>query len=464
MAESFRRRVAAGSVRQSLYAMRTDLLPEAIREDSLAAWVMNFDELRSRPSEPQRDDRRSDLWAIDLFVTSSLQRQIPFYFASLFHIGRQWKVSEQAIVDVEKASGADNLRTSAELTFKRVQRRQPRLATMFGREPEIATRALSVLLDSSRHEHAARLHESRAWWSAWQAEVGQLRDHIERIQESAYGEFTPRFWREVLALTMQAYRPSQLRISMEAGGVKFPHQTETARPVTVYSELLWPLVLIGAMSKFREPFFHDLGFELRHMLHEVKEEINYGELRRVALERLRRKYAEADPFEVFLPMRNPATEDLRNLVVEHTLPGYGHTYSPWLATWKQCVEYNDSSSLKVIRKDISDAKVIAGFARSADCAIKNALPDQFLPGETWEDLVQRLFESAWIATIANQIVSTNSNLGESGWTFDLFATLVQNVSRALSEFGYRLTAPSLERLVTLWNKLHSDKRWTDTDW
>src|ERR1051325_1940308 len=243
MPETFRRKVATGSVRQSLYAMRTDLLPSQIREDSLAAWVMNFDSLRERPSESQRDEQRSDLWAVDLFVTSSLQRQIPFYFASLFHIGRQWKVSERAISDVEKASSTDNLRTSTRLTANRLRSRDRRLASLFGRESEVATQALVVLLKSSADEHRTRLSEARRWWSEWRSEVERVRHDVNRISELTVGDSGKSLWRELANLAVQSYRPSQLRMSLQVVGVTFPHHPEpdVARPAALYSELLSPL-------------------------------------------------------------------------------------------------------------------------------------------------------------------------------------------------------------------------------
>ena len=465
MPETFRRKLATGSVRQSLYAMRTDLLPPQIREDSLAAWVMNFDSLRERPSEPQRDDRRSDLWAVDLFVTSSLQRQIPFYFAALFQIGRQWKVSEQAISDVEKASSTDNLRLSTRLTASRLRSRDRRLASLFGRESEVATEALTLLLKSSEGEHSARLRDARRWWSEWRAEVERLRHDVNRIGELASGDSGGRLWRELANLAVQSYRPSQLRMSLQAAGVTFPHHPEAdvGRPAALYSELLSPLIFLAAsQGKFRGPFFHEFAFEMRHVVHDVKEEIAYGESRRIALERLRRKYADTDPFERYQPLRMPADEELRNLILEHTVPGYGRTFSPWLATWKACVEY-DSSKSQVVPANLRDDEGIVGFTRSADCAIKDGLPDHFLPGETWERLVQRLFERRWIEITANQMISSNENT-DAGWTLDMLVTLIDRVTIALNEIGYRLSSPAIARVTTLWNKLHSDKRWTDTEW
>lgn len=482
MPEVFRRKVADRSVRRSLSEMRNEFLPTEVREDANARWVMRFDDLRERAHERQTGNpRESDFWALDLVVTSTLQRQIPFYFASLFHIGRQWKVSESAVGALAKASTAENLRTSAGLTIELLNRRNIRersttrdqrnirfeRSTVLSRTPDITAEALGFVLTSSAEEHATRLRESQQWWRNWQQEVEGLRHRVERIQELAGREFDHRLWREISTLVLQRSRPSQLRMAMESAGITFPHQPadNDARSTSIVSELLWPLLLVAlGNSKFREPFAHELMFEVRHVLHEVKEETAHGDSRRIALERLGKKYAQSDPFERYLPLQQPADEPLRNLILEHTLPAYGRTFSPWLATWKQCIEYDTSKWRKVAPKDMHDEKVIEGFARSADCAIKDKLPDQFAPNETWDDLLQRLFESAWITTIANQIVSTNNSLSDMGWTFESFTALVEGVAARLNRLGYRLTPPALSRLETLWNKLHSDKRWTDEEW
>jgi hypothetical protein len=476
MPEVFRRKVADGSVRQSLYEMRSEFLPTEIREDANARWVMAFDDLRQRANERQGNDRESDLWALDLVVTSTLQKQIPFYFASLFHIGRQWKVSESAAGALLKASTGENLRTSARLTVGLLDRRDTRdranyrvdrLARL-GRTPDVTTQALAFLLTSSAEEHSTRLQESRHWWTDWRQEVASLRHRVDRIQELAGREFDHRVWREITALAVEGSRPSQLRMAMETAGLTFPHQpADQTRSASIVSELLWPLLLVAAsQSKFRGPFAHEFMFEMRHMLHDMKEETENGESRRTALERLRKKYAPGeDPFEFYLPLHKPASDELRNLILEHTLPGYGHQqHSPWLATWKRCVEYDPTSTITVRPKDFTTEKSANAFARSADCAIKDSLPDKFLPGEAWDDVAQRLFESAWVAKIADQIVNTSAKLGDIGWSFDSFVTMVHGVAAVLNDLGYRLVAPSETRLEKLWDRLRSDKGSSDEEW
>ena len=42
--------------------------------------------------------------------------------------------------------------------------------------------------------------------------------------------------------------------------------------------------------------------------------------------------------------------------------------------------------------------------------------------------------------------------------------MIEGVVAILNEIGYRLSAPSGARLKKLWERLHSDKRWTSEEW
>src|SRR5258708_6774471 len=108
MPEIYQRRVKTESVRDALSEMRRGLLPEEIRGDAAARWVLNFDELRAARAPEIPDQRRNPeneftIWIVEAMLSGALQRQIPFYFAALFQIGRQWSVSEKSLVALGKA-------------------------------------------------------------------------------------------------------------------------------------------------------------------------------------------------------------------------------------------------------------------------------------------------------------------------------------------------------------------------
>jgi hypothetical protein len=471
MPEVFRRRVADRSVREALYLARTEFLPEEIREDKNANWVLSFDELRTRPSQGERFSERpndSSLWILDLIVTSTLQRRMPYFFAALFHIGRQWKVSESALRSLEKASDQKNVDDTLRLTLNSLRElasSDKQVAELYDREGRDTAEALSLLLKSSGEQHVGRLREAQRWWGVWSEEVNVLRNRIARLQEFGFQEGGYRLSREVVAFLSEGYRPSRLRETLEGTGVRFGSEIErsTAPWPIVYSEMLTPLVLLSLTEGGKGPFFHEFIFEWRHIIHDLRRESEYGELRRTALERLKQKYRHGeDPFEPYLPLVKPVTEALRNLVIEHELPG--SQSSPWLDAWQRCIEYNPAAALSVPFKGIPDRERIKAFARDADSAIKHELPDQYLPGESWDDFVQRLFESAWVSSIADQIVNTSKQDPAAKWTFDFFASVVEAVVKNLNEIGYSLVSPSTTRLKKLWERLHSDKPYSTDQW
>ena len=168
-----------------------------------------------------------------------------------------------------------------------------------------------------------------------------------------------------------SYRPSNLRATMESAGVKFASEIErnvSSSPVAYFEVLITSSLLLSLTSNKKDPLLHDVMFEWRHILYDLRQDNEYGELRRFGLERLKRKYRQEDPFEPYLPFAKPVTEALRNLVIEHTLPG--NESSPWLDAWHRCVEYNPATALTVPFKDLSDRKAVKAFARSADLSSK----------------------------------------------------------------------------------------------
>lgn len=470
MPEIFHRRNSNASIRQTLSSARLELLPDEIRDDSLATWVMDFDDLRSsdRYEPPVREDPDNyATWALDLVVVAALQRQIPFYFATLFQIGRQWKVSEGAMASIESASSQENLRETARLNGRALDRPggEPSVSEMYERSERNATEALRDILRAGSEQHSNRLREARQWWTSWRDEVNSIRERVDRLQELGYRRPDPRLWNEVSQFLVRSYRPSLLRQTLEAAGVRFVGE---AAPVTGFSsagsylDVLTPLLFLGlSLGGLRGSFIEHFFFEWRHILHDLRYEVENAESRRIGLDRLVRKYSQRDdPFEPYLPLGKPASEALRNLVIEHTLQG--NQESPWLSAWRRCVEFNSATALKVPLKDLKNGENLSAYARGADCAIKQSLPDELRPGETWQEFVQRLFETEWVLKTAGQLVLHQVNV--KSWRFGDFTTLVAAVAAALNHLGYRINAPTGGRLQALWDRLHGEEQWSTDEW
>lgn len=455
MPEVFRRRVEDRSVREALSRMQDELLPAEIREDGLANWVRGFDELRNsgRQDYFREHSDNPPIWAMNAVVLSALQKRIPFYFATLFHIGRQWKVSESALRDLDKASDRQNLALSTQLTLDNLRRRDDRRLSALSERQAETTEALAVLLGSAGREHSDRLREARRWWGEWRNEVDRLRSQVDRLEEVGGAERDYRLWRETARFVLEGSRPSQLRAQMEQRGLKFAEGEEKTGSWPVMFSDVWAPLLLAGLASGKEPYFEHFFFEWRHMLHDLEHEARYGELRRAALSRLTRKYGSDDPFEHFLPMRRPATEHLRYLCVEHRLPGGQN--SPWLDAWQRCLDDDAAITVDFIYSEgpkgsrFSDSA--SGFARAADSAIKRHVQDDYEPGESWDQFVQRLFEAQWVYNVAGQMAHGNRNTKVERWSFSFFRELVGEVVLALSNMGYRCRVPDENRLRELWD-------------
>src|SRR4051794_38783451 len=86
------------TIGETLSKLKYTLLPGEIAEDEDARWVL----ARNGPDESNELETRK-AWPTSAYavyeaaaqiVAIILQDQIPFYFGTLFHIARQWKVSE----------------------------------------------------------------------------------------------------------------------------------------------------------------------------------------------------------------------------------------------------------------------------------------------------------------------------------------------------------------------------------
>src|SRR5581483_6688625 len=122
MPEVTRITLRASSVAEALSRIKQDFLPEEIAEDFLSRWVMDFDPLQKQANERDFRINEHDLnnrysWTYQLYsyaASNILQAQMPFYFASLFHIGRQWQAATYSLQNIANIEQPNNLLASAE--------------------------------------------------------------------------------------------------------------------------------------------------------------------------------------------------------------------------------------------------------------------------------------------------------------------------------------------------------------
>lgn len=450
-----------GTLRDSLARVKRDLLPQAILEDSSARWVMDFDELNSeKPHAEFRTSERGDdvsKFILGNALGAALQQLMPFYFASLFHIGRQWQVSEMAIQSLESASTDRNIIDSVRLTKNNLARLKNRQAVMLREaSPDSFAGALRTIFSSGIEHHRAQLQRAQTWWTAWQGEVGGLRQSVDEYRETFAGRAVERSWPIIIRVIFQTYQPSPLQLSLEQSGVSFKDQV-TRRPTLNQGASTDPLLLMLFAALIPGQSSRYYSEHIEYLIRDWFRTLRYTPEVQLALERLRKKYNLDNPFDEYQPMARAASEELRKLIKENKLPDGQN--SPWLKTWEISLEKEPSSYQPLKPRRLEDARVIQSFALSADSTIKRHIGDSIRPGELWREFVQRLFEYQWISAIVEQMVEANkkSALNIKPWSFDSFIELIKKVVSRLNEIGYALLAPDEQRCRTVWDKAHTEE-------
>jgi hypothetical protein len=461
-----------GSVANSLARIKQDLLPEEIARDDLAQWVMSFDTLQNEANqrgllEDQIElDNRYD-WESQLYsylVTSILQVQMPFYFASLFHIGRQWQValfSLESITDVEQE---ENLFASAQnlIALNERSRRNADLTI------ESSVELIRRMCQQGRRHQTRQLNLAREWWQDWRSEVKFYRGALDEFREYFYsiGRYENRrhrsneMARPLMRLYTYSMRGSTLRREMQRQGVQF--KPEIAMQPPSNQQILWIPFAMALVSRdegrfFAHEMFADFIRALRRQELAPKVEI--------ALERLKWKYGEADPFMNFSVGKSAPTPELLELIREHVLPDGSD--SPWLDAWKRTLDNEPNRYEKLPKLPGQFGRVLALSVRSADSTIKRNLTQQLNPAESWEDFLQRIFEKKWIQAVGIMAGRTNQDAKPPQPTWDLqaFRAFIAGVVARLNKLGYSLTVPNSTRLSLLLERASKSKSpYEDMTW
>lgn len=471
MPEVSRIALERGSVANTLAQIKQDLLPEEIAQDDLARWVMSFDALQNEGNqrgflEDQRERGNRYDWESQLYsylITGILQVQMPFYFASLFHIGRQWQValfSLESITDVEQE---ENLSVSAQNLRNEAIRRNADLSI------ESSVDLIKRMCQQGRRQQTRQLNLAKEWWQDWRNEVQLYRRTLNEFQEYFYliGSSRNRRHRPPYELTrplMQLYTYSMqgsiLKREMEQQGVQF--KAEIAVQLPTSQQILWIPLVMGLLSGGEGPFF------VERIVEDFIRTLRRQELApkvEAALELLKWKYGEADPFMKYSAGKSAPTLELRELIREHVLPD--ESDSPWLNAWKRTLEEEPNKYENLPKLSGQSGQVFALSVRSADSTIKRNLTQQPNPAESWESFLQRIFEKKWIEAVGIMAGRTNQETKSLKpiWDLQAFRAFIVGVVARLNELGYSLKVPNLMRLSLLLERASKSKSpYEDITW
>ena len=176
------------TVDQALHAGIVDLLPPQLAENELVRWVVTFDAtLQSANSEPEGDfSFRKDQghWAgalLGRMASGFLQSRIPFYFASMFHIGRMMVVSSESLERIGVLRRPPNLDASVRNITASLTR--PSVLPQSFSSHGLIQNALLDACDRASIRERRQAELANRWWKRWQMEVGDLRSALEEVEQ-----------------------------------------------------------------------------------------------------------------------------------------------------------------------------------------------------------------------------------------------------------------------------------------
>ena len=456
-----------GTVAECLSRVRQVLLPEEIASDSLAQWIMSFDALEDQDHQndfrmDQVDPGDRDSWVRQLYghlVASILQTHISFYFASLFHIGRQWQIAVFSLESIDDVQQPENLFTSAR-NLVRLSEGSQRNAIL---SEESSVALLRRMCELGREQHSRQLNLAREWWKTWKNEVEPYQRLVTEIQ--AYFDSRERNPNElalpVMQLLAQSMQDSSLKREMQRHGVRFKPKMDTQTPAN--QQLWWILLgLALAGNNASDPVHAD--FLSRDVVYALRQLVLAPRVE-IALEMLKRKYGEENPFMGYSAGKSAPTPELLDLIREHRLPDGDD--SPWLSSWKETLDSTPNYYYKLPIPGMQPGQNQVLSVRSADSTIKRNLTEQPLPAESWERFLQRIFEKSWIQPVGMMVGKTNKETQASTppWDLHTFLGFITDVVVDLNKIGYLLSVPDSTRLAELLEKAGKSKyAWEDITW
>lgn len=472
------------------YALRRgrgQLLPEEIRNNSLASWVLDFDALGERRRKPNfneyyGDDLLAPFWA--QIVQNSLAPNISFYFASLFHIGRQWQISEKAAQTTLNALSSDNLVETVRRNLHLFENNLRSLEIPEKQQHTLFSEAIADILQRTRAQHLQKVERARELWLYWQKEVSELREITDRCSieynDLRYlGERRNRRFRDVrrpfssiFQLMNFSYSAKTLHYMLTEEGIKFQSKiTAQADQSSLGTGNLMPWLLLGLFQG--EGDYDYWRYFLRDYQEILREEANLLEKKRntpiiEAIEaQLLREFGKQNPFEKFGVLESPPNQHLKNLWNKCSLPGRQVFYyaTHWENSLESSLSFSSYSGGLAYKSRKWGHNDIESYSRSADSTIKRAwVRDSLNPGETELEAIQRIFEQKWIVEfVKGATIFMKKNEAQKGWTPNNLKALFDRVVQFLNSKGYSLETPTIERIEKLWGLLMQGKTY-NLDW
>ncbi|MBL8002675.1 MAG: hypothetical protein JNL05_12015 [Flavobacteriales bacterium] len=446
-------------VSQGLHGYANSILPQEIATQPTVKWVLGFDSLLKKPY----GESQSLLLSVDQAEGTShlvlralsilLENTLPGYFGSLYHIARMYEVGRSWKRDLEQSASSENMKLSIEKLSATI-REEEKL------EQAQAEQKAEKILKGLAGNAQLRCKELKAlaerWFAQWIKEVDELRSAVKVFEEtwssSSYTQLphpSPIGLTAAVQLAQICQRDSQLLTLMEEEGVIV--KRPKADPILKIGTLPLLFALAGSVTTSYD-FLRTLSdwasmdrkvlmLQNRHFLHK---EYN------VAMNLLSRKYGDENPFDRYLPLVNPASLELRELMKEHVLP----TGEPslWRESWEKRLELTGRPSTFISHSGRFNSNDIQWLLRLVDSAVKARLDGPLRPNEDWHGFVQRLFYSNAITILFwnnDEVLQQSQLVRTRRFSFSRYYGLMKIIVDAMNEHGYQFDHPTREQFETL---------------
>lgn len=468
------------NVQEALSKGWSDMLPEQVAENYLTKWVLSFDFLNKKNYERNSNTIKNEYDSIiSGIVKTALTPNIEFYFASLFHIGRTWKVAEQALDTTTKALDSNNLQITINQQIKILQElpNKPNIPTELYSSALISL--LTEILKKARQNHEQAIIKSKQWWGLWLKETQELKGITESIsQQYNRRTYNQKHLHYVLSinqsLLMYSFSNKQLFNSLQTSGVQIKNISSAIQPSNL-SQLLglltYALVYTGLDNPFRlHEAWHEMDRIFRHLNQLSENELKSLEKRRLLpiIEQVESKllsiFKNKNLFEDYKMLRLPPDTNLKSLWNKCKLPDGNMFYyaNNWLNSLGPEPKAHEDLPFKLL---FTQGDII-NYARSADSTIKRYwVSTEIKTGWTVKEHTQFLYEKKWVVDMANSATyRIRNNRKDQQWTLDKFEEMLIKVTSFLDEKGYELVTPNKNRLSKLWSKVTTTDFWGSEEW
>lgn len=440
-------------VTDGLHDAVTDLIPEEYFDNPVVKWVVAHDSLAR--SKAGGDSVNDSPWmaAVAEYIASEVEPKVSFYFGSLFHIARMRSVSFYCKQNVELLNSGRNLERSA---TNLVNLSNDRFGIENALSSESADTLLRKLSGMARENAIQQERLATHWWEIWLKEAGVLKnatnsfDESWRAGESRRKRPNRQLFRSAIDLLRICNEESLLLESMKKEGVRFKGVSAHGRSGLMgLGGIPFLFAMMAGNYEGDDRFFMH---ELEHMVHDWARSEREQRIQpqvEIALDMLKSKYGNRNPFDDYLPLNRPADSKLRDLCFEHRLPNSEN--SPWRANWAARIENQYiGSKHNPLLLPVKDK--LEWAVRLADSVIKQNVCDDILPTEDWNRFVQRLFEDYCVKELGKGAGGANAKEDKEVWTEGAFSAFIRELTERVKRLGYEVSAPEDFRLRALLEK------------